>query len=104
MGYRPCSVLCLYPSNSVARRAQLYMTKVPLLVPFVEMLPLARARRSWGVGGGTFAATTQPVPQALNLSGSQAHLTLRGCAEHLELDSRHRENADDLHPGRVCGG
>ena len=79
------------------------MTKVPLFVPFVEILLSARARKSWGTEAQLQRekAATTPCAPTLALSGSQAHLTLWGCAQHLKLDGGHRENTKDLCPGWV---
>lgn len=46
-------------------------------------------------------ATTFPAPPPGSWGGAQAHLTLGGRAEHLKLDRCHRENPEDLCPGRI---
>lgn len=63
----------------MARRAQLYMTKVPLFVPFVELV--LWARRSWGMGAWMQRALApHTASAALERGGSQAYLVLWGCA------------------------
>jgi hypothetical protein len=77
------------------------MTKVPLFVPFVEML--LSVKRSWGMETQLERGwIPHPVSPALVPPGTQAHLTLCSCAQHLKLDGGRRENPKDLCPDWVC--